>query len=681
MKTLNKYLILLAGSFIGLTSCNDFLDLKPIDKVTPDAYLWSDKDLASYAIKQYDFKGHEEKYSIGSWGDDNGTDNQAASGYDNKWVPGQWRVAESIKEDDDPWNFKKIRATNYFINSVLPRYNSGGIQGSDANIRHYIGEVYFLRAWNYFLKLKTFGDFPIIRETLTDNEEQLIAASKRSPRNEVAHFIINDLDSALVLLSNTSPEGGKNRITRNAALLLKSRVALFEASWLTYHKGTALVPGGTGWPGGEYNGKSIDEEITFFLKECKSAAAELADQGLLAINKDRTGVAEADTLNRGMNNPYFAQFALQDMNGCPEILFWRRYDFTLGVKHGATSYILTGGNSGFTRQFVETFLCRDGKPIYASDLYKGDKSVKDVVTDRESRLNLFMMRPYEHLDKRTNDKGEFNGNAWPYAPGIIDKSETKCVTGYGLRKGLAADTYYKSGDQVSIEGAPIFRAAEAYLNYIEADCMEKGGNSIDTKAETYWKAIRDRANLPDYHVTLNATDLSKESDWGAYSAGQQVSPLLYCIRRERRCEMVEEGLRMDDLRRWRALDQVNGFHIQGINLWESDVKNAEEYLEDVLDEKGKPTGQKRSRFIPEGTPGKTANVSSYENSGKYICPYRTMKENNYAWDGYKWCEAHYLTPIALHHFKYTSSDPNDLNTSVIYQNPGWPLTSSGAIGY
>lgn len=51
------------------------------------------------------------------------------------------------------------------------------------------------------------------------------------------------------------------------------------------------------------------------------------------------------------------------------------------------------------------------------------------------------------------------------------------------------------------------------------------------------------------------------------------------------------------------------------------------------------------------------------------------------WDGYKWCEAHYLDPIALHHFKYTSSDPNDLGSSVIYQNPGWPLTSSGAIGY
>ena len=209
MKTLNKYLFILAGGLVGLSSCNDFLDLEPLDKVTPNNYLWSEADLASYAIKGYDFPAHEEKYTIGSWGNDNATDNQASSGYDNKWLPGQWKVPESIKEDDDPWNFKKIRNANYFIETVMPRYNSKSIQGDDNNIRHYIGEVYLQRAWNYFSKLQKLGDFPIIKNTLIDEEGELIEASKRSPRNEVAHFIINDLDSALMLLSNTAPSGGK----------------------------------------------------------------------------------------------------------------------------------------------------------------------------------------------------------------------------------------------------------------------------------------------------------------------------------------------------------------------------------------------------------------------------------------------------------------------------------------
>jgi starch-binding outer membrane protein, SusD/RagB family len=62
----------------------------------------------------------------------------------------------------------------------------------------------------------------------------------------------------------------------------------------------------------------------------------------------------------------------------------------------------------------------------------------------------------------------------------------------------------------------------------------------------------------DYQKTINNTDISKEKqDWGSYSAGQQINTTLYNIRRERRVELVSEGFRMADLKRWRALDQVN----------------------------------------------------------------------------------------------------------------------------
>ena len=51
MKTMNKYIILLFGGLLGFSSCNDFLDLKPQDKVTPEDFLWTEYDLASYAVK------------------------------------------------------------------------------------------------------------------------------------------------------------------------------------------------------------------------------------------------------------------------------------------------------------------------------------------------------------------------------------------------------------------------------------------------------------------------------------------------------------------------------------------------------------------------------------------------------------------------------------------------------
>lgn len=649
MKTWNKYIVILFGGFIGLTSCNDFLEMKPLDKVTPDDFFWTESDLASYAVKHYEFTTHDG-YNIGIWKEDNNTDNQATSSFDNQWAPGELKVKESYnKREDDPWNFDVIRELNYFLEIVLPRYEAGEITGVEENIRHYIGEIYFERAWKYFSKLKTYGDFPIVKNTLPDEKEALIEASKRQPRNEVAKFILSDLDQAISYLSNTPP-GGKNRITRNAALLVKSRVALFEASWLTYHKGTSLVPGGPGWPGKDFSG-NLDADIAYFVSECKKAAAEIADLGLLAVNQSG---------ERKMGNPYYAQFCLEDMEGCPEILLWKKYNNTdFNIYHFATSYLPSGGNSGFTRQFVETFLMNNGLPIYASGSgYKGDTSVDNVREGRESRLDLFMMKPMEVMDTKVGLKwGGDNG-----APGILNLAENRAVTGYGLRKGLS-DNYYKGG-QTSIEGCPVFRAAEAYLNYIEASCIENNGTSIDSKAQGYWTAICDRANLPDYKITLDATDLGKESDWGVYSAGQQVSKLLYCIRRERRCELLEEGFRMTDLKRWRALDQVRNYQVEGVNLWESELKDAY---------KDETSG--KNLLIPQGQ--ENPNVSNYTESGKYLRPYQIVKTNNIMFNGYNWCEAHYLTPIALTHFRISATNPDDLSTSVIYQNPGWPLTPSG----
>ena len=121
------------------------------------------------------------------------------------------------------------------------------ISGTVGKIKHYIGEAYFLRAYEYFKKLQLFGDFPIIKEPLANDRETLNAASTRFPRNEVARFILDDLDKAYDYMSDV--DMATTRINKDVAKLLKSRVALFEATWLQNFKGTAFVPGGEGWPG------------------------------------------------------------------------------------------------------------------------------------------------------------------------------------------------------------------------------------------------------------------------------------------------------------------------------------------------------------------------------------------------------------------------------------------------
>src|SRR5690606_32369221 len=134
------------------------------------------------------------------------------------------------------------------------------------------------------------------------------------------------LDSAITLLKDVSPNG-TNRISKNAALLFKSRVALHEATWLKYHKGTAQVPGGPNWPGtGKIDNFSIniDSEIDFFLTQAMEASARVADAITLANNIKDDGYNSS-------NNPYAAMFASTSMGSYSEVLLWREYDPTQAI--------------------------------------------------------------------------------------------------------------------------------------------------------------------------------------------------------------------------------------------------------------------------------------------------------------------------------------------------------------
>ena len=150
----------------------------------------------------------------------------ASPSFDNKYVPGLWKVGQTGGD----WDFGNIRSCNYFLNNVEAKRKAGLLSGGNANIRHYIGEVYMIRAFVYFDKLQKLGDFPIIKSVLPDEWQTLAEASKRQPCNEVARFIIQDLDSAINLMQTTAPDGKKNRLSKYCAYQLKSRVALFEAT-------------------------------------------------------------------------------------------------------------------------------------------------------------------------------------------------------------------------------------------------------------------------------------------------------------------------------------------------------------------------------------------------------------------------------------------------------------------
>ncbi len=639
---------------VALFSCDDYLDREPLSDLIPDVYLKEESQLASYAVNLYkDFLPSHGGWSYGTFENDGHTDIMAVKDYDKRYVPGNWRVEEKEGE----WNFDKIRKTNYFLNRVLPDYQAGNITGSDENIRHYIGEIYFLRAYEYFYRMQKLGDFPIVREELPQDVSALTAASVRMPQNEVARFIVSDLDSAILLLKDVAPDGNKNRISKYCAYLLKSRVALYEGTWLKYFANTAFVPNGTEWPGKEshpdyqYPTGDVNAESRYFLQLAMDAAKVVADAFPLTQQNSGHKLQQSET---DEPNPYFDMFGAEDMSKYGEVLLWRQYSKALGLTHNVVVSTNFGGQShGITRGMVDGFLMKNGLPIYAAGAeYKEDELLSSVVENRDERLQLFLKVPGQHNIIKTNSVGDHAVPVEP-APRILEPSyEKNYPTGYAIRKGGNFDQIHCANNG-AYTGCVVFRATEAYLNYIEASCELNEGGSIDGVAVGYWRSIRERAGVdPDYMKTVNATVLSEEekNDWAVYSANSPVSSLLYNIRRERKCELMAEGFRMMDLCRWRALDQLitTPYHIEGFKIW-GPMKDW------YVDENGNSLLQ---------TGGSEANVSP-ESRSSYFRPYEISTKSE-VYEGYKWAMAHYLSPIAQKHFQLTGGA-----SSTIYQNPYW----------
>lgn len=663
MKYINiAKVLLLSCSLAILPACDDFLDEEPQSEVSPEKYLLNESQLEAYVNKYYadydnwksdsDDKGGMIPSFWGSengstYKDDNATDNQ--QGTNGRYLKDTWTVAQS----GGKWNFTNINALNYYLQTVVPRLENGELTGTESNLKHLVGEGYFLRALEYFFRLQRLGDFPIVKTVLPDEQEALTEASKRSPRNEVARFILSDLDQAISLMNNNVK---KTRLSKNAALLLKSRVALFEATWEKYHAGTALVPNGTGWPGAgkDYNAGyqfpsgSIEKEIEFFLTEAMSAASQVAD----AVQLTENNQIIRDQASKG-KNPYYDMFASHDPSGYSEVIMYRGYDLSLNNSHHFNHYLYSGGNTGYTHQFEQVFLMENGLPVYAAGSgYAGDDYITDTKIDRDWRWRLFMKAPKEAKAVDNIATVEY----FPEAPRLyVSDAKNATSTGYIQGKGYSLDynDQLLGKDQTAFV---VYRASEAYLNYIEASYLKNG--NIDATADKYWKALRARAGVDtDYQKTINATDMSKEAlnGWDAYSHGALVDATLYNIRRERRCEFIGEGFRYMDLIRWRALDQLNGYQLEGAKIF-GPMKSifGDNLKYDQADEKNN-------------------NVSSPSLSD-YLRPNQVTSTNQY-YNGLYFYEAHYLDPIAVQHFMITSPDVSTVSQSPIYQNPGWPITA------
>ena len=511
-----KLYTIAASLFLLLSSCNDdFLERSPIVNIS-DANFWKTaNDLELYTNNFYNRSDLLNSYgdwgSIGPYGldADNGTDTQVAYNYNTRMNGEATNPASGGGWAVNDW--ATLRNINYF----MANYNK--VDAPWDQVKVYVGESLFFRSLFYFGKLKTFGDLPWITSPL-DNTSNILYEG-RLPRNQVVDSIMLDLDKAIEYLPERGPSY-TGRITKEVALLLQARIALYEGTWEKYH-GIKNTPF-----------KVVNSDGTKFIQKAAEGSNALIT---LAESNGNTKLADC-TGEAGYTN----LFNQRDYSSNKEVLLWRKYSVNDGqyTRWGAYYY---GAGRGLTKSLVDSYLCMDGKPISVSDKYQGDKTLKNVVANRDPRLNqTIFVDDGKHILFTDN-------NTFFATPGFEGVIANSCPTGYQLYKGFNTN-YTECINQQSTIGTIYFRYAEALLIYAEAKA--ELGTITQMDIDRTINALRNRVGMNE--GLLNMNNIVTDPNWEF----KNISPLLNEIRRERKVEFACEGFRRDDIFRWAVVDEV-----------------------------------------------------------------------------------------------------------------------------
>ena len=484
MKMKKKINILLALTIMPvMTGCAGWLDKEPLAQMSPESFFSTEEELQAFSNNFYnDFPGaglYEDSFDL-------------CLGME---CPPEMRNGRIIPASGSGWTWTSLRNIN-----TLLEYS---VNCKDTEVRtEYDALARFFRAYFYFEKVKRFGDVPWYDRQLGSADPDLY--KPRDSRELVMQKMIGDIDYAI---ENLPAEKSLYRVTKWAALALKSRFCLFEGTFRKYHGYQETM-----YP--EYDWK-------YYLEQCVSAGEEF-------MNSSGYGIYSAD----GPDESYLNLFASAEAIG-EEIILARDYNDALGVTHDANYYTLTQsyGRPGLSKKIVNTYLMKDGTRFTEKEGYETMTFVEEC-RDRDPRLAQSIRTPgYTRI-----------GSTEKAAPDF-----TYTVTGYHPVKFVTGREY--DGFSKSCNDLPIFRSAEVYLNFAEAKA--ELGTLTQADLDRSVKKIRDRVGMPgiDMKAANNAQD-EYLADMYKGVTGPNAGVILE-IRRERGVELSREGIRYYDMIRWK----------------------------------------------------------------------------------------------------------------------------------
>lgn len=493
MKTRKILLICLISLFT--ISCEKGLDLQSKDVITDAVYFKTVEDFKLYLNQFY-----PELPSFNA--DDDMSDITKPSGFNA--VSNSSYVSSP---GDGTWDFsyRMIRYANYALESA-----NKASDDIKSGIKVYEAEAKFFRAFHYFNLLKRFGGVPLIDKTLTLNDTEYLYGP-RATREAIADFIVKDLDDAIagLPLESDISASDKGRVSKGAAQALKARMCLFEGTWRKYH---GLSDADKFITAAVDASKAVIDSEEYELFDRRDVLGDLSYKyyfTLSTLKANPAGLTKVDQSETILANRYD-----QDIRESP------RYEH---------SHELCP-----TKKLADMYLDKNGVPItHASSVFKGYNMVLDEYQDRDPRMDIFFVKPFERFWLFSQPVYNVNWDN-PESTGIIYNVDFGfwTQTGYRNLKGVSEISFPMGMDW------PVIRYTEVLLIYAEA-LYEKNGKITDNELKISINKLRDRVSmvhLTNAHVSKYGLDMLTE------------------IRRERTIELSLEGYRLDDLRRWKTAE-------------------------------------------------------------------------------------------------------------------------------
>ena len=505
----------LAASVMVLASCDDMLDKTPRSEFSNTPAFWSNSNsVESYSNTLYEnYSGYGQGGSGGWFYFKSLSDDQADPNFEN------WTFT-TIPNTSSYWSsaFTEIRRCNYIIEGMAMS------SLDDAVKKNYEAIARLNRAWQYFNLVRQYGDVQWYDKVILDPNDEAVN-QPRTDRDLVIDNVVADLDYAI---SNLTTTKAGNAWSKHMALAMKSDVCLFEGSYCKYRTQAD-------------NGKAADPaRAEKYFKLCVEASEQLMAAGY------------------SLTKNYGEVYNSVDLSNNSEVIFWRNYHKDV-LGHSTVDYT-TGSTAqkGITKDAVDAFLFRDGKPLATTTLDKDDKAYLNK--DGDYSLVKMLSTRDKRLSVLIDSVASFKGHGWVRGGKTQKTAEMTSSTAYTIHKydnfAMGADNpiLYRNGIGSGYTDAPIYWISVIYLNYAEAKA--ELGTLTQTDLDNTINKLLARADVP-------AMDLNPQAD-PANNHG--VSNLLWEIRRCRRCElMTDNWYRYWDLVRWHQLDKLDSGKYPNIN--------------------------------------------------------------------------------------------------------------------